>query len=387
MKTLNDVCEVITCGVAKRPEYVEDGIPFLSSKNVKADKFLLDHYNYVSEDDYKALTKHNKPEVDDILYTRVGSFGEAAVIDFDFDFAIFVSLTLLKPKKDEVLPRYLMHYLNSPRIKHLAERSTSGIGVQNLNVNTVRKFPIELPPLDEQKYIANILDIADSYRKKTKNLIDKYEQLSQSLFLEMFGDPIKNPKNWNKEPMSNVMTIVRGGSPRPIKKFLGGTYPWIKIGDGTKGSDIYLEKTKEHIIKEGLSKTRLLPKGSLIFANCGVSLGFARIITFEGCIHDGWLAFTDLQEDRLSKIFLLKALNSITRFFRETAPDGTQPNLNTSIMNKFEIILPPIEMQSKFEKALLEIENQKTQAEQSLKKSEDLFNSLLQKAFKGELVK
>ena len=88
MMTLNDVCHVITCGVAKRPEYVEEGVPFLSSKNVKSDRFILDDYNHVSDKDYRALTKHNKPEIDDILYTRVGSFGEAAVINFDFDFAI-----------------------------------------------------------------------------------------------------------------------------------------------------------------------------------------------------------------------------------------------------------------------------------------------------------
>lgn len=246
---------------------------------------------------------------------------------------------------------------------------------------------VKVPPLPQQQHIAKVLDTADAYRQKTKALIDKYDALKQSLFLDMFGDPIFNPKKWDKVPMSNLMTIVRGGSPRPIKNFLGGTYPWIKIGDGTKGGDIYLEKTKQHITKGGLGKTRLLPKGSLIFANCGVSLGFARIITFEGCIHDGWLAFTDLQEDKLSKIFLLKALNSITRYFRETAPDGTQPNLNTSIMNKFEIILPPIELQQKFEKSLLEIESQKAIAEEQLTQAENLFNSLLQKAFKGELKK
>jgi len=113
---LKDVCEVITCGVAKRPVYVEDGVPFLSSKNVKEDRFILDHYNFVSKRDYLKLTKHNKPEKGDVLYTRVGSFGQAAVVDFDFDFAIFVSLTLIKPKKEILDSRYLMHYLNNPFI-------------------------------------------------------------------------------------------------------------------------------------------------------------------------------------------------------------------------------------------------------------------------------
>jgi len=194
-----------------------------------------------------------------------------------------------------------------------------------------------------------------------------------------------NPLNWKKPKMGSLMKIERGGSPRPIDKFLGGTYPWIKIGDATKGNEIYIESTKEHIIEEGLRKTRLLPSGSIIFANCGVSLGFARILAFDGCIHDGWLAFSDIDDKVLNKLFILKTLNSITRYFRETAPDGTQPNLNTSIMKSFKFILPPITLQNQFAERIQAIEAQKQQAQASLQKSDDLFNSLLQRAFKGEL--
>lgn len=398
MKTLNDVCEVITCGVAKRPEYVEDGIPFLSSKNVKADKFLLDHYNYVSEDDYKALTKHNKPEVDDILYTRVGSFGEAAVIDFDFDFAIFVSLTLLKPKKDEVLPRYLMHYLNSPRIKHLAERSTSGIGVQNLNVNTVRKFPIELPPLDEQKYIANILDIADSYRKKTKNLIDKYEQLSQSLFLEMFGDPVTNPKGWETKTIVELVKNEKYALKRG--PFGGALKKEIFVEEG------YLVYEQYHALNNDFSMARYFidekkykeligfavkPK-DIIISCSGVYLGKLAIVpegAKEGIINQALLKVT-LDESKMRNDFFV--FHFTQEHFKQTFFDSNRgagiPNFPPmKDFKQFPFINPPIDLQNQFAAHVRAIETQKALAEQSLKKSEDLFNSLLQKAFKGELVK
>ena len=171
------------------------------------------------------------------------------------------------------------------------------VGVPKLALFRIQEIPIEIPPLPEQKKIAAILDAADEYRQKTKALITKYEELAQSLFLDMFGDPVGNPMGWDKKPMGEMMTIVRGGSPRPISDFLGGTYPWIKIGDATKGDDIYISKTKQKIIESGLTKTRLLTKGSLIFANCGVSLGFARIIKIDGCIHDGWLAFSEFDEN------------------------------------------------------------------------------------------
>lgn len=295
----------------------------------------------------------------------------------DFPFVMGADgVKVLQTKEDNCNSKFLYYFFRSINVPDTG---------YNRHFKYLKELKIPLPPLPTQKKIAALLDAADAYRQKTKALIEKYDELTQSLFLDMFGDPVVNEKGWEKKPMGELMKIVRGGSPRPIDKFLGGKYPWIKIGDATKGDDIYLEKTKQHIIEEGLKKTRLLPKGSLIFANCGVSLGFARIIQFEGCIHDGWLAFSELDDTVLNELFLLKALNSITRYFRETAPDGTQPNLNSSIMKSFNIILPPIELQNKFEVSLKVIIKQKAQAQESLEKAEELFNSLLGRAFKGEL--
>lgn len=142
------------------------------------------------------------------------------------------------------------------------------MGIINLQLTKyLEGIQIPLPPLPLQQKIANILDAADAVRQNDKALVVKYDELAQALFLDMFGDPVSNPKGWGKVKMDNLMTIVRGGSPRPIDDYLGGTYPWIKIGDATKGDDIYLNSTRQHITAEGLKKTRLLPSGSLIFAN------------------------------------------------------------------------------------------------------------------------
>ncbi|MEI3038838.1 MAG: restriction endonuclease subunit S [Victivallales bacterium] len=180
--------------------------------------------------------------------------------------------------------------------------------------------------------------------------------------------------------MYKLCSVVRGGSPRPIEKFLGGTIPWIKIGDATQGNEVYLDKTKEHIIEAGLSKTRYIHAGSLIFANCGVSLGFARIIRFNGCIHDGWLAFDNISS-RLNKVFFLKSLNHCTDYFRQTAPDGTQPNLNTTIMKYFMQILPPIELQEQFASFVEQLDKSKVTIRKSLEKLNLTYRALLQEYF------
>ncbi len=187
---LDDVTDLITCGVAKRPNYVPVGIPFLSAKNVKNGQVVWNGYQYVSEEAHRALTKNNKPKLGDILYTRVGSYGEAAIIDRDIEFSIFVSLTLIKPKP-VVLNSFLKYYLNSSAVKELAAGSITGSGVGNLNVGTVREFPIYLPPLSEQRSIVTKLD---DLREKTQRLESVYqrklaalEALKKSLLHQAFS--------------------------------------------------------------------------------------------------------------------------------------------------------------------------------------------------------
>ncbi|WP_010662690.1 restriction endonuclease subunit S [Marinilabilia salmonicolor] len=374
-KTLSDISEVIAGQSPPSTSYniTGEGLPFFQGKADFGPWFPKTRF-WCSQP--KKISNPN-----DILISVRAPVGPTNINKTEA--CIGRGLSAIRCNPEKLYFKYLIHYLRwiEPQLANKATGSTFSAITQS----TLKNLQIPLPPLSTQKKIADLLDTADALRQRTQAIIDHYDQLAQSLFLEMFGDPVKNPMGWEKKPMADLMTILRGGSPRPIEHYLGGTFPWIKIGDGSKGNDIYITKTKEHITKDGLKKTRLLPDGSLIFANCGVSLGFARIITFEGCIHDGWLAFSDISTDRLNKIFLLKALNSITRYFRETAPDGTQPNLNTSIMKRFNLILPSISLQNQFAESIALIEQQKDLAKKSLEGSENLFNALLQKAFKGEI--
>ena len=286
---------------------------------------------------------------------------------------------VLRPKKDVDI-RYICRHLERYDVTPFITGSTRG----KLTKTAANNIPIALPPLEEQRRIAAILDKADGVRRKRQEAIRLTEELLRSTFLEMFGDPVTNPKGWEKIKLGNLCTIVRGGSPRPINDYLGGSIPWIKIGDATEGDDIYIHKTAEAIKPDGVKKSRYLEPGSLIFANCGVSLGFARILKIAGCIHDGWLAFSDLDKS-INQIFLLKLLNSITEHFRAIAPAGTQPNLNTTIMKNFEIPVPPIDLQEKFAVVSHYLTDSIQKNSEMFKESENLFNSLLQRAFRGEL--
>ena len=313
IKPLKEIASFLRTGKTpptKEEKYFNGTINWYSPGDLDKTKYLLTAKRTITQieiEDKKAITFPKNTLL-------VGCIGDIGKLGITSELSSSnQQLTGIFPN-DETDVSYLYYWFKGN--KKVLENYSNNAVVPILNNRTLETVKIPLPPLDQQKKIAVILDAADAYKQKTKALIEKYDELTQSLFLDMFGDPITNPKGWDKRPMGELMTIVRGGSPRPIDKFLGGNYPWIKIGDATKGDDIYLNSTKQSIIEAGLSKTRLLPKGSLIFANCGVSLGFARIINIEGCIHDGWLAFSDLNIS-LSKLFLLKALNNITRYFTD----------------------------------------------------------------------
>ncbi len=306
----------------------------------------------------------------------------AGTIGFGLEGAIGSTLAILRMNNAEMDTEFCGLFLKS-KSSYLREKCT-GATIPHIQRGTLEDIKIPKFSFDNQVKVASILKSSQILIDKRKAQLEELDELIKSIFYDMFGDPVTNPKEWKKVKLGEKCNIFRGGSPRPISEFLGGTVPWIKIGDATKGDDIYLNTTKEHIIEEGINKSRLVRNGGIIFANCGVSLGFARIINFDGCIHDGWLAFEDIDND-IDKIFLLKLLNSHTEYFRKTAPDGTQPNLNTNIMKNFEIIVPPIELQLEYKEIILRLKDQKSLVKQSLLELEDNFNSLMQKVFKGEL--
>ena len=277
---------------------------------------------------------------------------------------------------DNVNAKYLYYAVKS---RHL-EKYYTGSAIPHIYFKDYKSEPIILFDRIAQKKIALVLERVEKIIEKHKQQLEMLDTLIKARFVEMFGDINVNDRGWTIQPLGELCTIVRGGSPRPIEKFLGGDVPWIKIGDATDGESIYLHSTKEHIIREGVSKSRMVKAGSLIFANCGVSLGFARIITFDGCIHDGWLAMEDI-DARLDKVFLLQALNQMTEHFRKIAPAGTQPNLNTAIMKAYKQIIPPMKLQKDFIAFIAQTDKSKSAIQKSLEKTQTLFDSLMQKYF------
>ena len=350
----------------RNTQYATEGVKLLNVANLVDGKVDLSTSDrYISEEEAYGKYKHFLCNEGDFVIASSGI--KVEYIDKKMGFIDKSMLPLCMNTstirfrvldENQLRIRYFMYYLKSQHFKGQLFRYITGSAQLNYGPSHLKKMVMPLIDLVKQDEIIACMDKIQSIIEMRQQELDELDNLVKARFVEMFGDVNINDKNWNCELLGELCTIVRGGSPRPIEQFLGGNVPWIKIGDATYGDSIYLNSTKEHIIEEGVKKSRFVKAGSLIFANCGVSLGFARIITFDGCIHDGWLAMEDIDE-RVDKVFLLQALNQMTEHFRAIAPVGTQPNLNTAIMKKYKQVIPPIELQRKFIRFLEQIDKSK----------------------------
>lgn len=377
MIKLGDICTVVSGTTPKsdRPEYWDGNINWVTPAELTDDSdVIFESQRKITE---KAIIDSSlKPfPAGTVLLSSRAPIGKVAIAGVEmYCNQGFKNLIC----SDKIYNRYLYHYL-----KYKTDYLNSlgrGATFKEISKSIVENIEIPLPSLDEQRHIAAMLDKVSDLIAKRNQQLEKLDELVKSRFIEMFGDINVNDRGWTIQPLGELCTIVRGGSPRPIEKFLGGDVPWIKIGDATDGESIYLHSTKEHIIREGVSKSRMVKAGSLIFANCGVSLGFARIITFDGCIHDGWLAMEDI-DVRLDKVFLLQALNQMTEHFRKIAPAGTQPNLNTAIMKAYRQIIPPMKLQKDFIAFVEQTDKSKLTIQCSCDKLEVLKKALMQRYF------
>lgn len=285
---------------------------------------------------------------------------------------------------------FLKYYLNFTDLSLHINGATRG----KLTKKSLNSIKIPLPPLEEQKKIADILDVADSIRQKDQQLVEHYDRLSQSLFLEMFGDPVTNPKNWEISKLGeNLLEAVGGksvsGTERALKE---GETAVIKISSVTTG--VFNPNEYKVVEKNDIPAVLVSPcYGDLLFsrANTRELVGAVCIVKqdHENLFLPDKIWRLDLNKSHLSNYYIQFLLTHDG--FREnirkvaTGTSGSMLNVSKAKLKSLLVPMPFIALQNNFTEQIIKIEKQKELAQQSLKKSDELFNSLLQKAFKGEL--
>lgn len=279
---------------------------------------------------------------------------------------------------------YLMKFLK-PYFKKIAtNKQTTGLG--HVTISDLQRMSVTLPPLPTQQKIAAILSSLDNKIELNNKINTNLEQQAQTLFKNWFVDfePFggKMPEGWKVGKLGEFVEIKRGGSPRPIQKFLSDEgYHWLKISDVTSLSAPFVLNIAEHIKEEGLSKTVFLKAGSLVLSNSATP-GIPKILDLDTCIHDGWLYFPKSQ---LSNEYLYLLFKEIRPQLLNLGNGSIFTNLKTDILKDFEISLPSTETLSKFQNIIKPIFEKVLTTQREIKQLETLRDTLLPKLMNGEI--
>lgn len=342
----------------RNEEFISEGVPFIRANNFEnstiSDKDML----FISEEKHSTITKGHL-KYNDVLITTRGNIGKTALVPKKHENSNINAQIVLLRCKENCYPKYLMHCFSIPFVKNQLDNNTTGTALKQLSVGNLRKIQIPLPPLETQKSIAEKLDKADALRKKDKELLKQYDELAQSIFIDMFGDPVQNEKGWDLINFEEVLKLKRGYDLPVQDRNQNGNIPVY----GSNGILDYhtISKTNKPCIVTGRSGT--IGKVHRTEQNCWPLN--TTLYSYE--IYDNNITYLE---------YLLNNLR-IDRF----AHGAGVPTLDRKIVHKEFIPNIKVELQNQFAEKIKNIEAQKELVKKQAEASENLFQALLQESF------
>ncbi|MEY8303915.1 restriction endonuclease subunit S [Anaerosalibacter bizertensis] len=277
---------------------------------------------------------------------------------------------------------YLFYFMNTYMHK-LRDLSIGGV-IKYIKLGHLTGAKIPVPPMKIQKKIVEVLDEAQKLIDNRKKQIELLDDLIESIFYDMFGDPVKNDKGWEVKKLGELGKLERGKSkhrPRNDPSLYGGKYPFIQTGD-IANSGLYLTDYETTYSEKGLRQSKLWGKNTLCIT-IAANIAKTSILNIEACFPDSVVGFISNKHSNV--IYIRTWFLFFQDIIEKSAPKSAQRNINLKILNNLDVIAPPLSLQNQFAEKVQAIEKQKELLKESLKLMEDNYNSLMQRAFKGEL--
>lgn len=321
----------------------------------------------------------------DLLFARSGAtVGKTFLYSSDYGNCIYAGyLIKFTPDQSKVHPKYLYYFTKSPRYTNWVIAQQRVVAQPNINAKQYGALTIPLPPLSEQRRIAEVLDGADALRRLDRELVGRYDALVQSVFYDMFGDPVKNEKGWEVRKLGEVVTMVGSGStPRGGESVYSNEgYLFIRsqnVRDNIVDMNgiFYIPESIHHQMKR-----TWVQHEDVLLNITGASIGRAAI--FYGQSNSAnvnqHVCIIRLNQEQMSPRFLLHHLTKDSYQQRIIGQNsgGTREAFNFKQIRDFNVILPPLSLQQRFAEVVQGIESQKAVAEAGLRRSEELMGSLM----------
>ncbi len=325
--------------------------------------------------------KDNVLESGDILMSHINSIkhlGKTALYEKEDDETIIHGMNLLrlKPNRQVIDSKYVKNYFDAYDFKRQIPRITKdSVNQSSFNVKELHELTIPLPPLEVQQQIADVLNRANDLIKKRKAQTDKLNLLIKSQFIEMFGDPVTNPRGWEKKKLKESATLLNGRAYSQTELLRSGKYPVLRVGNFFSNRDWYYSDLE-------LDEEKYCNTGDLLFA-WSASFG-ARIWTGGKTIYH-YHIWKVVYRENYNKMYLCHLLNYATKSLMNDTHGIAMMHLTKNGMEQTEFVVPPLTQQNQFADFVHQVEAQKSLIQLSLDKLEQNYNSLMQKCFKGEL--
>ena len=359
--------------------------PFLSTGDLNLSTITNLELHTFSEKPSRA--NQNVSSGDLILARMQGTVKVKLIKNEDENIIVSTGFLVLRPKSDTD-NNYLFHLLKSSNFQNDKDKLCTGATQKAINNSNFEKLEIPLPNLATQQRIAAILDQADAIIQNNRAIVQKYDALTQSLFLDMFGDYRKNLNNFPKYLFDEIATKITDGDHLTPKREEKGykllSCRNIKNGyiDFSAGLDFVGESEFNRMFK------RCNPEKGDILISCSGTIGRTTSIKIdEPFVLVRSAALVKPKRDLVDSLYLEYYLRTdyMQSVMKKSSNTSSQANLFTGPIKKLPIFLPPFKLQKQFAERVVVIEEQKQQAQLELAKSEELFQSLLQRAFNGEL--
>ncbi len=342
-----------------------DYSPILRANNIGEHGLLLEDLIFVPN--ARISPKQRIVPNDLVVAASSGSIsvvGKTAQAREGFDGGFGAFCKVLRPGPD-VDPHYFGHYFKTPYYRHVVSKLASGANINNLKKEHLDNLQILLPPLVEQKRVAGILDAADTLRSKRRETLAQLDSLVRSTFLNMFGDPVTNPKAWERKPLGEVIRVRSGDGLAAKDMVADGKYP-VYGGNGISG----------------YHDSFMFEEPKIVLGRVGVYCGAVHLTRPRAWVTDNAL-YVHVFNQPVDTIYLLAALKMAN--LNQYAGRSAQPLISGSRIYPVEILVPPLDVQHGFATIVESIEQQMALQRAHLAELDTLFASLQSRAFRGDL--
>ncbi|HHQ4681848.1 TPA: restriction endonuclease subunit S [Aeromonas veronii] len=393
MVKLADVCQV-NPRLPKEYDETQD-VSFLAMASVSEDGILLNQETRVLSETKKGFTYFERGDVIVAKITPCFENGKAAYLDSLQTQVGFGSTEfhVLRPDIKQLDGKYLFYLIWNRKFRFIAERIMSGsAGQKRVPASFLQNFEIPLPPLAEQKRIAAILDKADAIRQKRQQAIALADDFLRSVFLDMFGDPVTNPKGWEIQPISKVAEVQGGLQVTKKREGLPVTCPYLRVANVYRGRLELSEIKTMQVTEVEQERVALVKNDILIVEGHGNKEEIGRCAMWDGSIenmiHQNHLIRVRVINNRVLPQYLTDFINSEGGRGQLIGASNTTSGLNTistRLVKETAVLIPDLHIQERYIQIFKKVTETLNNFQQGTLEGKGFFESLSQKAFSGQL--